>query len=202
MKKGLKTLIAGIVLLALGIFAVPLTFVVPLINIESNEVQFIVPATFRTKVDEPAKYYLWNIYKTMHEGKKYNQSVDIPDGVQIQIADANGKPMELITDGASFSGNSISTYYNSIGYIDIESPGEITITVTGIKQPRVFSFSRSLFSENMTKLLGGLAACFLLVVVGGGLAIWGIIKLMSSNKKNNYTDEICPAPNSSSWQNP
>lgn len=202
MKKGLKTLIVGVVIMAVGVFVIPLLLIAPLFTAETNEVQFIVPITFQTTVNEPGKYYLWNVYQTIHEGKSYNQSTDIPNGAQIIISDANGNPFEFKSDGASISGNNSSTYYNNIGYVEIETPGEIIIKVTGIKQPRIFSFSRSLIMEKFRHLIGGFAACVFLGFLGIALVIWGIVKLMNSNKENHYADEFNSEQDFSPWQNP
>ena len=68
MKRGIKTIIAGVVIFVFGAFVVPLLFIFPLIFGKSNEVQFKVPGTFEANAEKPGRYYLWNDFQTIYDG--------------------------------------------------------------------------------------------------------------------------------------
>lgn len=98
MKKGLKTLIAGILLFLIGSFVVPLAIIMPVILGDSNEHQFIIPGSTAVEIVEPGRYYLWNDFQTVHDGKSYNRSESIPDGLEINVKNEIGSSLLFSSD--------------------------------------------------------------------------------------------------------
>jgi hypothetical protein len=178
MKRGIKTIIAGVVILIFGAFVVPLLFIFPLFFGKSNEVQFKVPGTFEANVEKPGRYYLWNDFQTIFDGKSYNRSESIPDGMQITIRNSSGTELHLVTD-TSISSNSGGSSQKSIGYVEIASPGKLEIVVTGGDE-RILSFAPSNLLKILGLILGAVGLTALVAIGGVGIGIWGIVKFLRS----------------------
>src|ERR1041385_7405172 len=102
MKRGVKTIIAGGVLFVFGVLVIPLLLVGSLLLQKSDEVQFKVPGTAEATVEAPGRYYLWNDYDTVYNGKSYHNSETLPGGMDIKITDPDGAVMTLV-DNASIT---------------------------------------------------------------------------------------------------
>lgn len=181
MKSGIATIIAGLVLFVLGAFVLPLACVLLLVLGHKEPVQFKVPGTQEINVEKPGRYYLWNDFQTVYEGKSYDRSEHLPDGMEIKIRDSNGTPLRFVSDG-SMSSKDNDSARNTVGYVEIENPGKVKIEVSGGNEERIVSFEQS----QLLKMAGFLVADFgvsALVALGGfALGIWGVIKLVRSNK--------------------
>ena len=149
-------MIAGAVLFILGTVIVPVLFILPLIFGKSDEVQFIVPGTFEAKTEKPGRYYLWNDFQTFYDGKSYNRSERIPDGMEIRIWNSDGTQLHLVSDPSISSSNGNSAA-KSIGFVEIEKPGKVKIAVTGGDQ-RVLSFAPSKVFKIAGLILGAFGA--------------------------------------------
>ena len=183
MKTGAKTIITGIFLIVLGAFVIPVTVILSLILVDSNEKQFKIPVTTVITVEEPGRYYLWNEYQTIFNGISYNRSKSIPDGIEIKIKNQKtGEPYNFISNG-SISSNSKGSSRNSIGYVDIQHVGSINIAIAGGNEERIFSFSQFELWNIFGLILGGIGLAIMTCLSGLGLAIWGIINVSKSNKK-------------------
>jgi hypothetical protein len=174
----MKKIVIGIILFILGAFIIPLTLVLTVVSNLPAEKQFKIPGTAQVTIDEPGRYYLWNNYQTLFEGKSYNRSERLPDGIEIKITDAStGEPFDFTTS-LSISSTSGSNSKNSIGYIEVQNAADISIEVAGGNNERIFSFSQS----RLLELIGLILACVLLSTVsalsGVGITIWGIISLV------------------------
>lgn len=173
-------MIVGAVLFILGTVIVPVLFILPLIFGKSDEVQFMVPGTFEAKAEKPGRYYLWNDFQTIYDGKSYNRSEGLPDGMVIKILNSDGTQLHLVSD-PSISTSNGSSAAKSIGYVEIENPGKIKIEVTGGDE-RVLSFAPSKVFKIVGLIVGAFAASALISISGLAIGIWGIIKLVRSNK--------------------
>ena len=186
MKRGIKTIIAGVVLFVLGAFVIPLLYavfvVLPLLLGSSNEIQFKIPGTTQATVEKPGRYYIWNDYRTFYQGKNYDRSERIPDGVEIRIHDSKGGQLEFVGSTA-ISSTASSSSKNSIGYVDIGSPGKVSIEVSGGNEERIFSFAQSGILRMAGSFLGAFGLSMLVAIAGFGITIWGIVKLVSGDKK-------------------
>ena len=182
MKPGIKTIIAGVMLSIFGGGIIPLIIVLPLILEKSKEVQFRVPGTQEVNIEQPGRYYLWNDFQTIYEGRSYNHSKDIPDGVQIKIQEDNGPLLHFFGD-TSISSSDNDGAKNSIGYVEIKNPGKVEIDISGGNEQRVFSFGQTDFLRMAGLIIGGIGLSLLVVMSGIGISLWGIAKLIKSGRK-------------------
>ncbi len=181
MKPGVKTITAGVVLFLVGAIAVPLLVILPLALMESKDTQFQAPGSVEVTVKEPGRYYLWNDFRTVYQGRSYDRSERIPDGIIFQIKDANGAPLHFSSD-TSITSTSGGSSRKSIGYVRVETPGKLAIEVSGQTDDRVFSFSQSGLLKMFGLIFGGIGLSLLVAFAGVGLLIWGIVKLVRANK--------------------
>lgn len=177
MKKGLKTLIAGIVIFLIGAVALPVFFVFTLLTEGMAGQQFIVPGSAEIQIEKSGRYYLWNDYQTVYEGATYNASLTVPGGLSIRFTDAGGEPLPLSADTA-MSINIGGSSKNSIGFIEVTEPGNITVNVSGELENRVFSVSAFSLAGFVRMILSGLILAF----AGIAILIWGIVKLVKNSR--------------------
>jgi hypothetical protein len=183
MKPGLKPLIIGVALFIIGGFVIPFLMILPLFLNESEDTQFLVPGSRKVTVEKPGRYYLWNDYQTVYDGKWFGRSKSIPDGLEIVVTDDAGTTLPFNSDTSTTS-RSGSSYKRTIGYVEVEDPGELMISVSGESEERVFSFSQSTLPKVLMILAGGTAS-LLVAFLGFGIGIWGLIKLVSKNGTAN-----------------
>lgn len=176
MKTGLKPLILGLILIAIGVFVVPLALLLPLVLADSDELTFLAPSAVEYSAQEPGRYYLWNTYQTVFDGKSYRRSIELPDGIEIQVQDAHGQELDFITD-TSISSRSGSQEKQSIGYVEVLKPTELSLMIAGEVDARVFSFGRSKWVQMLALIFGGAAASALIALAGVSFVVIGIVKL-------------------------
>ncbi len=176
MKPGLKTLIIGVVLFILGGFVIPFLLILPLFLNESADQQFLVPGSKEVSVEKAGRYYLWNDFQTVYDGRSFSRSENIPDGLKIIVTDDAGKTLSFKSD-TSTSSSSGSSSKNSIGYVEPGNLGKLTVSVSGDTGERVFSFSQSIFPKMFLAIFGGGIVSLQMAFIGFGIGIWGVIKL-------------------------
>ena len=189
MKTGIKTIIAGVTLFVLGAVVVPLAIVLPIVLGEKNKEQFVIPGSTHVAVEEAGRYYLWNDYQTVFKGKSYIRSEAIPDGLEITIKnEKTGEPYNFVSD-SSISSSSGTSSKKAIGYIEVLTPGTVCIEILGGDEERIFSFSRSILLAMFGLILGGFGLSMILGLSGVALLIWGIVKLVRSNRESEPSAE-------------
>lgn len=127
--------------------------------------QFQAPGSVTITVKQPGEYVIWDEQVTFFNGKSYQNSEDLPGGVQIKVRDEQtGRPFQFSpsTGGTETIGN---VKRKSIGDVSINSPGTYIIDVSGSFPERVFYVRRSALSN----VLKGIATVGVL-----GLAGWVI----------------------------
>jgi len=174
MKRGVKRIVVGS-LVMLGAVILAVAIIVPTVLSIKPQPQFLIPGQAEFPVDEPGRYFLWNDYETVFDGRVFNQSEDLPDGIEIRVQDAKtGEPVTL-KHGINQTMTTGSTAKKSIGYINVTDPATVLIEVPSSPEERVFSFGRT----DVFRLIGGIFAAIggglVLGFVGIGLVIWGII---------------------------
>ncbi|EDM24872.1 hypothetical protein LNTAR_13407 [Lentisphaera araneosa HTCC2155] len=186
MKKEHKIITLGGILFALGAFIIPLAIIIPLFLQDSNDNQFKVPGSFQVQANEIGTYYLWNDHQTIFQGKSYNRSQDIPDGMKFLLKDAqSGESFTFVSD-TSMSSTRGNHARNTIGYIDIVKPGKVDIEVSGGEdEERIFSFSQSNFKTLFGIIFGGMALSLLVGVTGFVFIIWGIVLIVQSKNQDS-----------------
>lgn len=182
MKPGIKSIIAGVGLFSLGVVVLPLAIVLPIIlTLNGHMMEFKVPGNFETNVVQAGRYYLYNDYQTIYQGKTYDNSTNLPGGIEIKILDSQGQALPFTGD-TSFSVGGSGTERKSIGYVEVQSPGKVRIEVSGGDEERIFSFGQENFLRFFGLMFGALGLCSIIAFGGIGLAVWGIIRLTRSNK--------------------
>jgi len=178
MKRGIKTIIAGVAVCLAAAIIVPLLIVFLVVSGFPHESQFKIPGTLEVDVKNPGRYYVWNDYRTIFNGKSYDRSEKIPDGIEIQVHDANGRQLQFITD-TSISSSDGGSAKDSIGYVEVDRPGKLDVAVSGGSEERIFSFSRFELLKAVGLVLGSVGFAMLAGIAGIALVIWGIVKLVS-----------------------
>lgn len=176
MKKGLPTLLAGIGLVGCGALLAPMAIFWQIRASKNEARSFVAPGHMQVNVAKAGRYYLWNEYRTVFEGRIYQQTPDLPDGLQIAVRGPDGLDLPFHSD-TSISSNSGGSAKNSVGFVEVPAPAPLIVSVTGDSRERVFSFGRFDFGRLMASLFALLAVTGLLVLTGVGVALWGIIKL-------------------------
>ncbi|MGD7652087.1 MAG: hypothetical protein ACQCXQ_02645, partial [Verrucomicrobiales bacterium] len=93
MKPGIKRLISGALLVTLALL-IPCAVVLMLINIASQpKHQFLVPGNERIQATETGRYRLWHHHQTIHHGRVFSNDTTLPDGMRIEITNADGSPL-------------------------------------------------------------------------------------------------------------
>lgn len=186
MKPGLKPILSGVALFLLGAVILPVLFIVPAIFTRSDEVRFKVPGSVEPAIEKPGRYYLWNEFRTFHNGKNYNRSESLPDGIEIHVQDSNGQSLEFVSD-ATISSSSKGRSKSSIGYVQVEKPGKLKIYVSGSNEERVFSFSQSEVLKMFGLILAGGVLSTVVTLAGVGLIVWGIVKFARTSRNLGTT---------------
>ncbi len=176
MKTGLGAIITGAVLFAAGAFAVPAVVLLPLILNQSKAQQFLVPGSLEVVVEKPGRYYLWNDFQTVFNGRTYNSPEALPDGLEITITRDNGNRLTFVSDGSTTSSGGTSSK-KSIGYVELAGAADLTIAVSGDVDERVFSFAPSNIMKILGLIFGGMGVSVLLALAGIALSIIGLVRL-------------------------
>ncbi len=184
MKSGIKTIIIGAVVFILGAVVVPVLCILPFLQHQHDQTQFKIPGKIEIAVQESGRYYLWNDFQTIYDGRTFSQSEHIPDGLNIQITDSSGRKITFVGN-TSISFSSGSSARDSIGYVEIEKPGKITVQVSGNTEERIFSFSKSRLLKMFLLLLAGFGGSAIIALTGLGLVIWGIWRQVKFVKKTS-----------------
>lgn len=192
MKRGVKTILSGGLVILLGSIIIPgvfvLLFTLQIIK-DSNNSQFLVPGSIEVEVTEPGRYYLWNDYQTLFNGTSYNEPPTLPSGLTFTFTDEQSNTLAFTSD-TSFSSTSGSNVSDSIGYIDVTQPGKIKVDVTGPVTPRVFSFGKNVVWKIIGTVFGSVALVLTSLFVGVGLMLWGFIKLMNNKQDEPVTIDL------------
>jgi hypothetical protein len=182
MRPGIKSIITGIALFILGGVVAPLAIMLLFfLGLNGHLAQFKVPGAFETNVVKGGRYYLYNDYQTIYDGKTYDCSTNLPGGMEIKILDSQGNPLPFSGD-TSFSVGGSGTERKSIGYVEIQNPGKVRIEVSDVNEERIFSFGQENFLKFFALIFGTFGLCFVFGLGGLGLAIWGVIKLVRSGR--------------------
>jgi hypothetical protein len=183
MKSSIAMIIVGAALVLAGV-AVPICLLSQIIKqgSHSQDNEFKVPGTAQITAVNPGRYYLWNDYQTVFEGKSYDRSEKVPDGFEVHIRDSAGHELQFFSETSAMWGAG-SVQKKSIGYVEVQQPGKLEISVSNLSQERILSFSQlglmSLFLDVV-----GIGASIVLGVFGGvALAIIGIVRLVTKKSK-------------------
>lgn len=187
MKKPVKLLISGIAIFIVGGIILPLVLmaliIIPVFRVDPN-IEFLIPGSIEINVEEAGRYYVWNEYETIYEGKTYSKPKDLPDDLRISMHKKDGALQLDFVGDRSISMSSGSSSRKSIGYFQITEAGDYVVDVQGESDQRVFSVGRShldLFRFLLLIFIGG-PVCLLSSFVGFILVIVAIIKMIQSKR--------------------
>jgi len=136
--------------------------------------QFVAPGRQTLTLDS-GEHVVWNDFITVFEGRSYQSSKALPDGVQITVTDGGGASVVLRrASGATYKG--FNTERVSVMKFDIARPGRYQIAVRGDFQPRVFSVGPDHTGALLWTILGSIALVFLGLGTGIGIAAWVFIQ--------------------------
>ena len=136
--------------------------------------QFLAPGRQALTLDT-GEHVVWNDHVTVFEGRSYQSSKELPDGVQITVTDGGGASVVLRrASGATYKGS--NTERVSVMKFDSARPGRYEIAVRGDFQPRVFSVGPDNTGALLWSILGSIALVFLGLGTGIGIAAWVFIQ--------------------------
>ena len=184
MKAGIIMIFIGLLLLMAAAVVFPRACL-PVVRRDPNPHSFLGPGTTEVTIEKPGRYYFWNNYHTVFQGRSYQRSRILPDGLFIEVSDRTKNLPLLLTGDDSLSSIGPNSARASIGYIDIDSPADLEIEVTGSPRQRVFSLARSPVEAIRTakRSFSGMVAIFIFAAVI--LLASGVIRLMRSRKTKN-----------------
>jgi uncharacterized membrane protein len=136
--------------------------------------QFLAPGRQALTLDS-GEHVVWNDHVTVFEGRSYQSSKDLPDGVQITVMDGGGASVVLRrASGATYKGS--NTERVAVMKFGIARPGRYEIAVRGDFQPRVVSVGPDHTGPLLWTILGSIALVFLGLGTGIGIAAWVFIQ--------------------------
>ena len=197
MKKHTKQIVAGVTLFVLGGMIIPTIFVVILFVCLLNEkplAKFTIPGQAIVTIEKQGRYYLWNDYQTVFEGRSYSSSEELPGVLEITLLEnKDGEPVEFVSS-QSITSSSGDSHKKSVGYFEVDEPGGYILSVFGETEPRVCSFGKTFFNTKsvLICLIVGLLE-ILMGITGFVLVLVGIINLIKARKSEKLCDGSTPA---------
>lgn len=182
MKKGLKILIAGIVLFVIAAFIFPFSFLFHLLKMDREQDQFQIPGTHRVELSEAGKYVLWNHTQTIFEGKTYHRPGALPDGLQITVTDSQNRLLPLTPDSSTSSSSGDSVTKRSVATFTITEPTSVEVKVSGDSEAYIFSVAKSQLEFFLFSFFGVAILSIIFSALSFGLVIWGVVKMLKKEK--------------------
>lgn len=139
-------------------------------------VQFIGPGRHTATFDQPGTYLVWNDYRTVFNGRSYEESEKLPPGVQVTVIEVDGGQALAISASINTSSNLGDTARNSVAKFEITRPGRYEIIIEGDFPARVFSASKEFLLGLLAMIFGAIALLFLGFGAAIGLVCWVFIK--------------------------
>ncbi len=136
-----------------------------------TEITFTAPADRTFTIDDPGTYIISHDYRTYFRGRKYDEDPQLPESTQVSIKGPSGD----VPIKESWGSGSTSEEHSrvEVGRCEITSPGEYTLSVSGLPAPRVMTFSQSVIvrivfsaiASILLSLLGWFGAPALVIIV-------------------------------------
>lgn len=196
MRKSTKQMISGLVLFVTGAIIIPTIFCISVaLYLLNNKplVKFIIPGQTVVTIEEQGRYYLWNDYQTIFNGRTYSSSEELPDELEILLLEnKTGNKVEF-TPNQSITPSTGDSHKNSIGYFEIDTPATYILTISGESSARVVSFEKSLSGHlNALSSPAIFTARILAHLVAFIFTIAGIINLVKARKNIRNRTPDCP----------
>lgn len=176
MKQGVKRSVFGVGLI-LAAFALFVSTILALYRGEPNQVQHHAPGKFVVRTTAAGRFYLWDNFRTVFEGKTVWHEPDFPAELTILVSDEQGHPIDFVPD-ASLNWQIGNHAQQSIGYIDAPGPGEWRVAIEGPSEHfRVLSFSPNDITNHLLWAFRGFALAAISMILGVPILLWGIWRM-------------------------
>jgi len=143
----------SIVLFLVGGIGGPIWFVINFISLFSSGEQFLVPTIRTFMFEKPGKYVIWHDAKVFFQGKNYSFPSELPGDVTIKVV-KNKTLNELTLKPSTCTEESSGNHKRySICSFPVDTPGEYTLEVSGLKRPHVFTLRKSMLKELLFSFL-------------------------------------------------
>jgi hypothetical protein len=182
MRTGVKQMVAGVVALLTGVAMLPGVGVYLLVREGADSELFMAPGTVTVPAGRAGRYYLWNEFHAMIDGRVFQRPEQLPDGVRIDVTNVETGRAVPLTGRTSISVTGGDHSRRSIGYLDLDAPASLHISVEGLDEQWVLRFSRSRFKELAGLILAGALLAMALAVGGIALIVWGVVRLTRAGK--------------------
>jgi len=138
--------------------------------------QFIGPGRHIATFDKPGSYMVWNDYRTVFNGRNYDESETLPSGVRVTVLEADGGKALAVSPSLNSSSSLGSTSRKSVAKFDVTRPGRYEIIIEGDFPARVFSASKDFLLGLFAVIFGAITLMFAGFGVAIGIVCWVFIK--------------------------
>ena len=136
---------------------------------------FQVPGEQILQIENPGSYTLWIQNRGSIEGKLMSHPLDLPSGATVAVSDAESGDTIPLT-GSSMTMTINDTMRNAVGSIELDQPGEIKISVSGLDSPRLLYFSESFAFKTFFSSLSLIFTGGCLVLAGIGIGLYFLLR--------------------------
>ncbi len=138
--------------------------------------QFIGPGRHTVTFDKPGSYRVWNDYRTVFEGRSYDESEKLPSAARVTVLEAEGGTALAVSPSLNVSSSLGNSSRNSVAKFEVTRPGRYEIIIEGDFPQRVFSASRGFLFGLFAVIFGAIGLLFAGFSVAIGLLCWVFIK--------------------------
>ncbi|MDC0325682.1 hypothetical protein OAM01_02885 [bacterium] len=178
MKRGSRRILVGFLMIVVAVVLLIASFS-SLYTGKALDNQFPASGSIQVSTHGSDRFYVWNHYVTLFEGKRLRHSSKFPGDVHITVKDSSDQELEFISD-TSQSWSIGNHAKQSVGYIDSTGPTELTLHITGGDGGRVLSFGKADMKGELKRKLGGFAVALIVGVFGLIGGVWGLIVRISN----------------------
>jgi uncharacterized membrane protein len=163
-----------------------------------HDARFVAPGSHAITVEKPGTQIIWNDYRTVFEGRSFDLSERLPDGLTIRVTEAaTGKDLD-IAPKRNASSKTPEADRVSVASFEAARPGRYTIAIEGDFPPRVFSVGPAFLVRLLGLILGAVAVVVFGFAVALGLAIWTFLRRHPSASGKSATSAPATAPGAES----
>jgi hypothetical protein len=141
--------------------------------------RFLAPGVGEIEIGEPGPHVIWHEYRTVFQGRAYEGSAAMPNGVRYRVRDPGGAQLEVAASrGASVEGRE-SRRASQAKFIAV-TPGRHRVEVEGAFEPRVMAVQKDLLWPALRAI--GTAVAVAVLGTGGAaaLALLGFLRSVPS----------------------
>lgn len=177
-------ILVGILLIVASVVP-PIVVVVDLITgIGTGDQVFVAPGQTTLTVETPGRWYLYHDHETVHDGRVFNQSPGLTDGVRLSLHDAAGQERPQADDRAQITVASGGTSSVAVAAWDL-APGTYTVRVEGEDFEAVCSLSEMRVGDFLGALLRSVALSGLMLTIGVVVVVSGVHARRHQSKRED-----------------